>query len=492
MEYETVIGLEVHSQLLTNSKMFCPCRSDYQSSDPNVLVCPVCMGMPGALPVINQQAVEHTIKMGLALGCTISLQTKFDRKNYAYPDLMKGYQISQYDIPIANNGCLEIDVGDATKKIRIERVHLEEDVAKLQHVKDGNNGYSLLDINRSGVPLMEIVSHPDMRSPEEAREYLTNVRTIIQYLKVSTGNMEEGSFRCDANISIRPIGSSDMGNKVEIKNMNSFSGVYNALNHEVSRQKELVDGGGVVGQETRGWIDEKGITISQRSKENSHDYRYFPDPDLPPLLINQEHIDDVKNSLPELPRQRRIRFMNQYGLPLYDAQLLTDHKATADFLEEAMNNTVDQDTSNPMVRAKSMSNWVLGTLAGLLNAKGLTIEESPVSPDNLSDLVDLIESGELSNSLAKVVLQECCDTGESPSRIVAEKGYTQITDESVVEDAVMKAISENPSAVLDYVSGKVSAIKFLMGQVMKLTRGEANPGMVDNLLKCKLKEIKEG
>jgi len=492
MEYETVIGLEVHSQLLTNSKMFCPCRSDYQSSDPNVLVCPVCMGMPGALPVINQQAVEHTIKMGLALGCTISLQTKFDRKNYTYPDLMKGYQISQYDIPIANNGVLEIDIGDDTKKVRIERVHLEEDVAKLQHIKDGDESYSLLDINRSGIPLMEIVSHPDMRTPEEAREYLTNLRTIIQYLKVSTGNMEEGSFRCDANISIRPMGRSEMGNKVEIKNMNSFSGVYNALNHEVSRQKALVDEGGVVEQETRGWIDEKGITISQRTKEDSHDYRYFPDPDLPPLLIKQEHVDDVKKSIPELPRQRRIRFIHQYGLSLYDAQLLTDHKATADFLEEAMKSTGDLAVSNSTVRAKSMSNWVLGTLAGLLNAKDLTIEESPVSPDNLSDLVDLIESGKLSNSLAKVVLQECCNTGESPSRIVTTKGYLQITDESVVEDAVMQSISENPSAVLDYVSGKESAIKFLMGQVMKLTKGKANPGMVNNLLKCKLEEIKEG
>ena len=334
MGYETIIGLEVHVQLLTQSKMFCSCRSDYQAARPNSLVCPVCLGMPGVLPVINKRAVEYTIMTGLALGCRVSPHTKFDRKNYPYPDLMKGYQISQYDAPIATGGHLDVESEGRASRIGITRVHLEEDVAKLQHVRaQAGEPYSLVDVNRSGVPLMEIVSEPDMRSPEEARLYLTSLHSILQYLGVTTGNMQEGSFRCDANVSIRPEGSTGFMPRVEVKNMNSFRAVYNALKHEVGRQIRVVEDGGTVSQETRGWVEERNETVSQRSKEYAHDYRYFPEPDLPPLAIDPAWVEEIRASLPKLPVQRRFRFVSQYGLPRYDAELLAGSKATADYFE---------------------------------------------------------------------------------------------------------------------------------------------------------------
>ena len=481
-EYETVIGLEVHVQLKTKSKMFCSSRADYQAAPPNTLVCPVCLGMPGVLPVINKKAVEYTIATGLALNCRIASLTKFDRKNYPYPDLMKGYQISQYDAPIATDGCLDVEIDGEKRPIGITRVHLEEDVAKLQHVQESSgDSYSLVDVNRSGVPLMEIVGEPDIRSPEEARQYLTSLRSILQYIGVSTGNMEEGSFRCDANISIRPLGSQEYMTRAEVKNMNSFRAVYNALVYEVERQKKIVEDGGRVVQETRGWVEERGVTVSQRTKEYAHDYRYFPEPDLPPLALDHAWVEEIKANLPELPARRRDRFVEQYGLPIYDASLLTAAKDSAEFFEEALASD-DQRSPNLEQRAKSISNWMLGDMARLLNLKSLALGDSKLEPGHIAELVGLIESGVLSTTLAKTVLEEAFESGKSPGQVVKDKGYAQISDSSVVEEAVKQAIDENPKAVSDYMSGKETAAKYLVGQVMRLTRGQANPSVVNDLV----------
>jgi aspartyl-tRNA(Asn)/glutamyl-tRNA(Gln) amidotransferase subunit B len=483
-KYEVVIGLEVHVQLKTRSKMFCSCRADYQNASPNTLVCPVCLGLPGTLPVINRKAVEFTMATGLALNCEIAPTTKFDRKNYPYPDLMKGYQISQYDSPIALKGRLEIESDGRKKSVGITRVHLEEDVAKLQHVNNPHGeSYSLVDVNRSGVPLMEIVGEPDIRSAEEARQYLTTLRSILQYIGVTTGNMEEGSFRCDANVSIRPRGRSEFGTRTEIKNMNSFRSVYNALLYEVDRQAKVLDDGGRVTQETRGWVDDKGITVSQRSKEHAHDYRYFPEPDLPPLVISREWVQRVKESLPELPSQRRERFMEQYGLPIYDAEHLMAAKDVADFFEEAV-------AKAGQSKAKSISNWILSDVTRVLNLKGQSLGESTFKPEHLSELVSLIESGTLSNTLAKTVLEEAFESGKAPSEVVKEKGLSQISDTSVVEEAVRQAIRENPRAVEDYMKGKDTASKFLVGQVMRLTKGKGNPAVVNEMVKTGLEALK--
>ena len=487
MEYETIIGLEVHVQLLTRSKMFCSCRADYQSASPNTLVCPVCLGMPGVLPVINRKAVEYTIMTGLALGCSISTYTKFDRKNYPYPDLMKGYQISQYDMPIAVGGQLEIQLNGTARRVGITRVHLEEDVAKLRHVRSagGEGSSSLVDVNRSGVALMEVVSEPDMRSPEEAREYLTSLHSILQYLEVSTGNMQEGSFRCDANVSIRPAGTEEYMPRVEVKNMNSFRAVFNALKHEVTRQTRVVEDGGKVAQETRGWVEERGATVSQRSKEYAHDYRYFPEPDLPPLAIDQSLVHEITSRLPELPVQRRARLVSQYSLPIYDASVLTSSKATADYFEQCLA-LGGVEAQHIQTRAKSVSNWILGELGRLLNLEDTEISESRVTPRHLVELVELIDSGTLSTSLAKTVLEESFHTGEMPGEIAKKREYIQISDSSVVEAAILEAIGSNAQAVSDYLGGKETAAKFLVGQVMKITRGQANPALANDLLIEKL------
>ena len=432
-QYETVIGLEVHAQLLTRSKMFCSCQANYQSSPPNTVVCPVCMGMPGALPVINRRAVEYVIMTGLALNCTIAHQTKFDRKNYPYPDLMKGYQISQFDQPIAHDGWMTIRVNGDERRIGITRVHLEEDVAKLFHRTDTTGeGYSLLDVNRAGVPLMETVGEPDLRSPEEARQYLMKLQTILRYLGVSTANMEEGSFRCDANVSLRPAGHQELGTKVEVKNMNSFRAVYRALEYEVERQAALLRSGERIVQETRGWEEERGVTISQRSKEYAHDYRYFPEPDLPPLTINSQWVEEMRAQLPELPEPRRDRLMREYGLTEYDASLLTASKATADFFEAtvAVGQPGEKELSN---RAKVTGNWVLGELARLLNASSQELKESRVRPEHLSELLNLLDSKVLSTTLAKQVFEETFATGKPPKSVVEEKGVAQITDTSAIE-----------------------------------------------------------
>ncbi len=489
MEYETVIGLEVHVQLQTQSKMFCSCRADYQHAPVNSRVCPVCLGLPGALPVINRKAVEYTIMTGLALNCGIPRITKFDRKNYPYPDLMKGYQISQYDLPIAIDGRLDIECEGDTRAIGVRRVHLEEDVAKLQHFPGEDGGYSLVDVNRSGVPLMEIVSEPDIRSAEEARAYLTTLHSLLQYLGVTTGNMQDGSFRCDANISIRPAGSDELGNRTEIKNMNSFRSVLQALNFEAQRQRRVVQAGERVVQETRGWVEGRAVTVSQRSKEDAHDYRYFPEPDLPPLDVAPEWVAEIGKLLPELALQRCGRFQSEYGLPEYDARLLTDSKAMADYFESAARLPAVPETQMQS-HAKQVSNWMLGDLSALLNQENRDISASPVSPEYLVELIELVEQGAISVTMAKTVLEETYQSAESPRIIVEQKGYTQISDTSSIEPSVREALEANPRAVADYVAGKESAAKFLVGQVMKLTRGQAKPELVNNLVTGALERMK--
>jgi len=488
MNFKTIIGLEVHAQLLTKSKMFCRCNAEYANAPPNSLVCPVCLGMPGVLPTINQQAIEYTMMTALALNCTIAEYTKFDRKNYPYPDLMKGYQISQYNAPIGHHGRLTIEVDGEEKKIGITRVHLEEDVAKLLHrTSPQGESYSLVDVNRAGVPLMEIVGEPDLRSPEEASKYLRKLRSILQYLGVSTGNMEEGSFRCDANISIRPEGSSESLAKVEVKNMNSFRAVYGALEYEAERQrKEAAEGRRLV-QETRGWVEEKGKTVSQRSKEYAHDYRYFPEPDLPPLALSQDWVETIRAKLPELPEARRDRFMKEYDLPFYDANLLTSSKAMADYFEEALE---EVRKANMALTPKFISNWELGEVSSIMNANNIDIAEfrQKVSPVKFVSLLDLIVKGSVSGTTAKPVLEEMYKTGKDPAEIIAEQGLSQISDTEAIEAEIAAAIKNNNQAVADYKAGKMPALKFLVGQVMKATRGRANPKLVNELLEKKLKE----
>ena len=496
LEYEPVIGLEVHVQLLTRSKMFCSCRAEYQSAGPNSLVCPVCLGMPGTLPVVNRKAVRYAVMTGLALNCGIATYTKFDRKNYPYPDLMKGYQISQYDAPVATGGCLDVRVGSGedayTRTVGITRVHLEEDVAKLQHVrgsKDREDQYSLVDVNRGGVPLMEIVSEPNLRSPEEARLYLTGLRSILQYLEVSTGNMQDGSFRCDANVSIRPSGSHEYMSRAEVKNMNSFKAVHDALEYEIKRQGLVVEDGGTVVQETRGWVDDRRVTVSQRSKEYAHDYRYFPEPDLPPIVIDPAWVEELRMSLPELPGRRRDRFVGEYALSAYDAGLLTGTRATADYFEECM--ALSGDGAGP-ARPKILANWVLGELGHLLSRSGNQIQDSKVSPVHLVELAGLVESDTLSASLAKTVLEESFGIGKSPAVVVRERGYVQISDSTAVESAVDEAVGAHPQAVADYMNGKETAAKFIVGQVMKLTSGRAKPALVNDLVRKKLEKARVG
>lgn len=487
MDFETIIGLEVHAQLLTRSKMFCRCSADYASAPPNTHVCPVCLGMPGVLPVINRQAIEYAIMTALALHCTIPDYTKFDRKNYPYPDLMKGYQISQYDAPIGYGGWLAIEVDGKKRKIGIIRVHLEEDVAKLLHRTSPNGEvYSLVDVNRSGVPLMEIVGEPDLHSPEEARQYLIKLRSILQYLGVSTGNMEEGSFRCDANISIRPEGSSDSLAKAEVKNMNSFKAVYQAMDYEAKRQRKAAAEGKRLAQETRGWVEAKGKTVPQRSKEYAHDYRYFPEPDLPPLVIRREWVEEIKHKLPELPEDRHDRFITEYGLPLYDASLLTSSKAMADYYEDCLK-TGEYKKLPPDKAAKEVSNWLLGEVSRIINAHNIEVDEfrERVSPERLAELI-VSSQATINIATAKPVLEEMFNTGKSAQEIIKERGLSQISDAQAIEDAVTEVINSNVQAVADFKSGKGPALKFLVGQVMRATRGQANPALVNETLKKKL------
>ena len=490
MDFETVIGLEVHAQLNTGSKMFCRCSADYASATPNTHVCPVCLGMPGVLPTINQKAIEYTIITALALNCTISDYSKFDRKNYPYPDLMKGYQISQYNAPIGHQGWLTMDVDSQKKRIGITRVHLEEDVAKLLHRTSPDGGaYSLVDVNRSGVPLMEIVSQPDLRSPEEARQYLIKLHSILRYLSVSTANMEEGSFRCDANISIRPKGSAKLLDKIEVKNMNSFRAVYRALEYEAKRQRKQLSEGKRLSQETRGWVEEKGKTVTQRSKEYAHDYRYFPEPDLPPLVLERNWVEKIRAKLPELPEARRDRFMAEYGLPLYDANLLTSSKAMADYFE-ACTKTEDYKKLPQDKATKEASNWLLGEVSRIVNAKNIDIIDfrKEVSPERFTEVLLLNSQAAINIATTKSVLDEMFNTGKDAAEIIEAKGLSQISDTQEIEKVVNEVIDANPQAVADYKAGKAQSLKFLVGQVMRATRGRAEPKLASALLSKKLEE----
>jgi len=483
VRYETVIGLEVHAQLLTGSKMFCACPSPSPQSSPNSTVCPVCLGMPGVLPVINQHAVELTIMTGLALNCRIPQEAKFDRKNYHYPDLMKGYQISQYDLPLCRDGWLEIEAAGETKRIGITRVHLEEDTARSQHMTNqAGESYSLIDVNRSGIPLMEIVSEPDIRSAEEARAYLTKLRQVLRYIGASQANMEEGNMRCEPNVSIRPLGESTLGAKVELKNINSFRHAYDAIRFEVDRQTSLLESGGRVGQETRGWRDDMKQSVAQRSKEFADDYRYFPEPDLPIMVIEGAWVDEIRSRLPELPDARRRRFTEQYGLSEYDSRILTESRARADFFEA----TVALRSEETTRRAKLVANWIDGDFARLLNTARLEIQDSRVTPEALSQLLDLIDSAAISGKTAKDVFEKIFETGRLPAEIVEELNLGQLESADELLEAIARVIQESPKAVEDYKSGKETAMKFLVGQVMRETKGRARPDIVLQHLRGKL------
>ena len=483
-KYETVIGLEVHSQLLTRSKMFCACAIPPSDAAPNTFVCPICLGMPGVLPVINELAVKFTAMTGLALNCTIPEYSKFDRKNYNYPDLMKGYQISQYDLPIARDGWLEIEVGGERRRIGLTRVHLEEDTARLQHHEGDAGGYSLVDVNRSSVPLMEIVSEPDMRSAAEARAYLIKLRQILRYLGTSHANMEEGNFRCDANISLRPFGASKLGTKVEVKNMNSFRAVYRALEFEAERQAEILDDGGRIAQETRGWVEAEGKTVSQRSKEFADDYRYFPEPDLPPLIFSRAWIEDLRAGLPELPDAKRRRFESDYGLSAYEANLLTETRERASYFEAVVGSLSGSDGRGG---AKRAANWILGDLMRLQNAAGLEIEQLAVRPTQLAGLLALLDAGRITGAAAKRVLERMFVTGADAQTVLSELGLETIAATSELTEAADRVLAANPKAVADYCSGKSEALQFLVGQFMRETRGRADASQARELLKSQIR-----
>ena len=474
MELEPVIGLEVHAQLKTKTKIFCACSTSF-GAPPNTHTCPVCLGMPGVLPVLNKKVVDYTLRMALATGCEISGESRFARKNYFYPDLPKGYQISQYELPIARHGYVDIEVNGSLRRIGITRIHMEEDAGKLGH--DPDRPVSMVDFNRTGVPLIEIVSEPDIRSPEEAGAYLRQLRSVVRYLGICDGNLEEGSFRCDANVSIRPKGVEKLGTRTELKNLNSFKHVEKALQYEISRQKEVLLDGGQIVQETRLWDPDKNKTTSMRGKEEAHDYRYFPDPDLLPLVIDDDWIQRIQSSLPELPDQKRGRFIAQYGLPAYDADLLTSDRELADYFEDCV---------LKFAQPKTVSNWIMGSLLGILNAMGKTIDESPVSPDNLAALLKLIDTGVISGKIAKTVFDEMAQTGKAAEQIVAEKGLVQITDTEAIDDVISKVIAGNPKEVEAYQHGKTKLIGFFVGQVMQATKGKANPKLVNEILKKKL------
>ncbi len=481
--YETVIGLEVHSQLVTHSKMFCGCNADYSGASPNTHVCPVCLGMPGVLPVINEAALEKIVLTGLALNCTIAEVSKFDRKNYHYPDLMKGYQISQYDLPICRDGWLEIVVDGSARRVGITRVHMEEDTARLLHRTDPVSGeaYSLIDVNRSGTPLMEIVSEPDLRSPAEAREYLVRLRQILRYIGASEANMEAGEFRCDANVSLRREGQ-PFGTKVEVKNMNSFRAVHDALAFEIVRQTEQLSQGLEVAQETRGWIDERGVTVSQRSKEYAEDYRYFPEPDLPPLRFSSAYVEGLRQQLPELPEARRQRFL-ALGLSDYEATTLTETRDRGDYFEAVVATAGEGGPSTRLA-----ANWVLGEVAHWSNATGGPLSELRVTPSGLGELLTMVAGGSITAAAAKNVFEEMARSGRAAPAIVAEQGLGQVSGTNEVADIVRKIVEANPQAVADYRSGKAAALKFLIGQVMRESRGRVNPQVAQEQLEAALQK----
>jgi aspartyl-tRNA(Asn)/glutamyl-tRNA(Gln) amidotransferase subunit B len=490
MQYEAIIGLEIHAQLLTDSKMFCGCSIKF-GSEPNTQTCPVCIGMPGVLPVANKKAIEYVIKTGLAVNCKIAPYSRFARKNYFYPDLPKGYQISQYELPICENGFVEITVNGETRKIGLTRIHLEEDAGKNIHEDAGN--YSFVDLNRAGTPLMEIVSEPDIRSPQEAAEFVKKLRAIVRYIGVCDGNMEQGSLRCDANVSIRPIGQKEFGTKIEIKNMNSFKFIEKALDYEIKRQIKILNEGGRIVQETRLWDSTRGVTESMRSKEEAHDYRYFPDPDLVPVEVNNMWIEQIRTQIVELPDTRRQRFITQYGLPEQDADLLTSERVMAEWFEEA-----ERLGGEP----KAVSNWMMGELMRLLNEENRQIDECPLEPKHLVDLLKSIDKGAINREQAKTVFNEMYNRSKkikaspielkitlSADVIIKEKNLVQISDESEIEKAVDDVLAKSPNEVERFKAGDTKLMGFFVGQIMKATKGKANPKMVNEFLRKKLSGI---
>jgi len=471
MDFETIIGLEVHAQLLTDTKIFCNCSTKFGAA-PNSHTCPVCLGMPGVLPVLNKKVVEYAMKMALATNCQINRSCEFARKNYFYPDLPKGYQISQYAYPLAEHGYVILDINGKQKKIGITRIHMEEDAGKLVH--DEHNPVSYVDLNRTGVPLIEIVSEPDIRSAEEAADYLKRLHEILVYLEICDGNMEEGSFRCDANVSIRPKGQKEYGTRTELKNMNSFRNVQRALEYEIKRQQYLVENGGTVIQETRLWDDAQGATNSMRSKEEAHDYRYFPDPDLVLIVVDETWVNKIKDELPELPLAKRQRFVNEYQIPAYDAGVLTANKALAQYYEEVV---------NLCNKPKAASNWIMGDVMRFLNEDKLDIRQCPIKAESLADMIKLIDEGTISGKMAKEVVENMYKTGKPPQDIIKEKGLVQITDEGELVKTITAIIEKNQAQVVEYRGGKEKVFGFFVGQVMKATKGKANPQLVNELLK---------
>ncbi|MBI5632156.1 MAG: Asp-tRNA(Asn)/Glu-tRNA(Gln) amidotransferase subunit GatB [Nitrospirae bacterium] len=474
MKWEAVIGLEVHAQMLTAAKIFCGCPTTF-GNEPNSQTCQICIGMPGVLPVLNRKALEFAVRTGLATDCTISKYSRFARKNYFYPDLPKGYQISQFENPICEHGHIEIMVDNELKRIGITRIHMEEDAGK--NIHEGAGPYSFVDLNRTGVPLMEIVSEPDLRSPKEAVEYMKKLRSIVRYLGVCDGNLEQGSFRCDANVSIRPVGQEEFGTRAEVKNINSFRYVEKAIEYEIKRQIKVVEGGGKVIQETRLWDAGRGITESMRSKEEAHDYRYFPEPDLVPIMVEQSWVDEIRASLPELPDAKKQRFVSDFGLTDCDAELLTSERTTAAWFERAV-----KANGQP----KAVANWVMGDLMKLLNEENRSIEDCPIRPQQLAAMLQLIDKGTISGKIAKTVFDEMYKTGRDADEIVKEKGLVQISDSSEIEKIVDDIIAKSPKEVERFKAGDEKLIGFFVGQAMKASKGKANPQMLNELLKKKL------
>lgn len=470
-EYEVVIGLEVHAELSTKTKIFCSCKNAF-GAEVNTLCCPVCMGMPGTLPVLNEQVVEYAVKMGHALNCTIHNVTKQDRKNYFYPDLPKAYQISQFDVPLCENGHLDVMVGDDVKRIGITRIHIEEDAGKLLH-DDAFEG-ALADYNRCGVPLIEIVSEPDMRSAEEAKAYMETIHTILLYLGISDAKMQEGSVRADVNVSVRPKGSTEFGTRTEMKNVNSFGAVYRAIQYESARQIEVLEDGGRIDQETRRWDDMRGESVILRSKEDAHDYRYFPDPDLLTFVIKEEEVARLKAELPELPLAKTLRYMNSYKLPKADAELLSMNKPRADFFDRA--------AKLGKCEPRAIANWILGDISRILNEKRCEIDETALTEQNLVEMIQLIENGTISNTAGKTVIEIILEKDLSPTSIVKEKGLAQISDTSALASIVAGVLAENEKAVADYKGGKTNVTGFLVGQCMKQSKGQGNPTVLREML----------
>ena len=477
MKYETVIGLEVHVQIKTKTKIFCSCSTEF-GSRPNENTCPICLGMPGVLPVLNKRFLESSMRACLATHCTIEPMNRFARKNYFYPDLPKGYQISQFELPLGTNGYININVDGTKKKIGLTRIHMEEDAGKLIHGENlGSPGKSYVDFNRTGVPLCEVVSEPDLRSSEEARAYLIELKSILEYTGVSDCNMEEGSLRCDANVSIRPVGQKEFGTRTELKNLNSFKFIQKAIEYEVDRQTKILDQGDTVKQETRLYDSDRGETFPMRSKEEAHDYRYFPDPDLVPIMIDETWVEKLRQTIPELPEQKRERFVKSYGIPEYDTGVLTSSAPLADYFEKC---------TALFPHPKTISNWMMGDLLRELKKDCRDIVDCPVSPSALVDLLKLIQSGTISGNIAKGVFEEMYRTQKSAGSIVEEKGLKQITDSSAIEKIVAEVIQANPGQVEEFKGGKEKVLGFLVGQVMKASKGKANPGMVNKLLKEKM------